>query len=265
MSGFYVGVDGKARKIKGGYIGIDGVARKIKKGYIGVDGVARLCWIDNPFDPVFANNTWEEIAIACQTGNVPDSWAVGDQKTMTINGANYTIDIIGKYHDDYADGSGKAPLTFQLHDCYNTIYKMNSSGTNSGGWTNCAMRTSNLASFVTLMPTEVQNGIKEVNKLTSAGYASTTINTTADKLFLLSEIEVFGKLKCTCEGEGTQYAYYAAGNSACKTLNGIANVWWTRSPYATNTIQFAVVKSDGTASDSSNANTARGLAFAFCF
>lgn len=45
MSGFYIGVDGKARKVKGGYIGIDGVARKIKKGYIGdANGVARLCY-----------------------------------------------------------------------------------------------------------------------------------------------------------------------------------------------------------------------------
>jgi hypothetical protein len=45
MSGAYIGVDDKARKIKGGYIGIDGKARKIKKGYIGdANGVARLCY-----------------------------------------------------------------------------------------------------------------------------------------------------------------------------------------------------------------------------
>ena len=40
----YIGVDGKARKIKKGYIGIGGKARKIKKAYIGVGGVARPCW-----------------------------------------------------------------------------------------------------------------------------------------------------------------------------------------------------------------------------
>lgn len=45
MSGVYIGVGGKARKVKGGYIGIDGKARKIKKGYIGDEnGVARLAW-----------------------------------------------------------------------------------------------------------------------------------------------------------------------------------------------------------------------------
>lgn len=47
MSGVYIGVDGKARKVKGGYIGVDGKARKIKKCYIGDEnGVARLCWSD---------------------------------------------------------------------------------------------------------------------------------------------------------------------------------------------------------------------------
>lgn len=47
MSGFYIGIDGKARKVKGAYVGVDGVARKIKKGYIGDEnGVARLCWSD---------------------------------------------------------------------------------------------------------------------------------------------------------------------------------------------------------------------------
>ena len=42
--GAYIGVDGKARKIKKGYIGVDGKARKIKKAYIGIGGVARPCW-----------------------------------------------------------------------------------------------------------------------------------------------------------------------------------------------------------------------------
>lgn len=42
--GCYIGVDGKARKVKKGYVGVGGVARKIKKAYIGVGGVARPCW-----------------------------------------------------------------------------------------------------------------------------------------------------------------------------------------------------------------------------
>lgn len=42
--GAYIGVDGKARKVKKIYIGVNNVAKKVKKAYIGVDGKARLCY-----------------------------------------------------------------------------------------------------------------------------------------------------------------------------------------------------------------------------
>ena len=85
----------------------------------------------------FADNDWASIIAACHSGSVPSTWVVGNSKTMTINGASYQVDIIGKNHDDYADGSGKAPLTFQMHTCYATEYKMNNSGSNTGGWADC--------------------------------------------------------------------------------------------------------------------------------
>ena len=116
-------------------------------------------------DDNFANSSWEAIIAACQSGNVPDTWAVGDSKMMTIGDTNYQIDIIGKNHDTYTAG-GTAPLTFQMHDCYGTGYKMNGSNTNSGGWTSCAMRSTHLPAILALMPADVQNGIREVNKLT---------------------------------------------------------------------------------------------------
>ena len=212
----------------------------------------------------FADNTWAQIIDACHKNKVPDTWAVGNSKTMLINGTEYQIDIIGKGHDDYADGSGKAPLTFQLHDCYGETKNMNSSNTNSGGWTSCAMRSTHLPAILALMPTEVQNGIREVNKLTSAGSQSATINTTADKLFLLSEIEIFGSVSYSKSGEGTQYDYYKAGNSKVKKYNGSAGSWWERSPYGSNSTFFCCVGSDGSA-HYPYASYALGVAFGFCF
>ena len=41
----YIGVGGKARKIKTAYIGVDGKARKVKKIYVGVGGKAKLCYM----------------------------------------------------------------------------------------------------------------------------------------------------------------------------------------------------------------------------
>ena len=215
------------------------------------------------FDAIFANNSWEEIIAACQSGNVPDSWAVGDSKMMTIDGADYQIDIIGKNHDTYTAG-GTAPLTFQMHDCYTTVYAMNSQSTNSGGWTDSKMRRAILPDILALMPSEVQAGIREVNKLTSAGSHSSTINTTADKLFLLSEIEIFGSVDYSVEGEGSQYAYYSAGNSKVKNRNGRAYYWWERSPYSGNTRGFCYVNKNGV-SYYQNAGETDGVAFGSCF
>ena len=216
------------------------------------------------FDPVFANNSWSDIIAACESGSVPETWVVGNSKAMTINGKDYQIDIIGKNHDDYADGSGKAPLTFQMHDCYDNIYGMNSTNTNVGGWTDCAMRTTRLPAIFALMPSDVQNGIKEVNKLTTAGNKSSVVNTTADKLFLLSEIEVFGTVSLSLPGEGKQYDYYAAGNSKVKKRGTAANAWCERSPHKNTTGYYCNVTAAGV-TNYSVAVALLGVAFAFCF
>ena len=211
----------------------------------------------------FADNTWESIIAACQIGSVPDTWVVGDSKTMSIGRVDYQFDIVGKNHDTYTAG-GIAPLTFGLHDCYGTKYSMNDSDTNSTGWNRSKMRRTHLPAILALMPTEVQNGIREVNKLTSAGSQSATINTTADKLFLLSEIEIFGSVSYSKSGEGTQYDYYKAGNSKVKKFNGSATTWWERSPYGSNAARFCCVISNGNAA-CDIASGAYGVAFGFCF
>lgn len=212
----------------------------------------------------FADATWEQIIAACQSGNVPASWVVGNYKNMTINGKAYRIDIIGKNHDDYADGSGKAPLTFQMHDCYDDQKQMNSSNTNNGGWNSCAMRSTHLPTILNLMPAEVKAAIREVQKKTSAGNQSSNIQTTNDKLFLLSEIEIFGSTPYSFAGEGTQYAYYQAGNRKVKKRNGRAYWWWERSPGSRNSTNFCVVDVGGYASWN-GASTSGGVAFGFCF
>lgn len=256
-------INGTAYEVKGGKCLVNGTVYSIKKGRTLIGGTGYDITFAPSYDPVFANNTWEQIIAACHNNEVPDTWKVEDQKPMTINGMDYQIDIIGKNHDTYTAG-GKAPLTFQLHDCYGETKNMNSSNTNNGGWTSCAMRQTHLPAILSQMPTEVQNGIREVNKLTSAGNQSATINTTADKLFLLSEIEIFGSVSYSKSGEGTQYDYYKAGNSKVKNYNGGAYYWWERSPYGSDSARFCLVGSRGSA-DYSIARNAMGVAFGFCF
>lgn len=254
-------VNGTVYTVKGGKCLVNGTVYSIKKGRTLIDGTGYDITFKPSYDPVFANNTWEQIIEACHNNEVPETWKVTDQKSMTIGGEDYLIDIIGKNHDDYADGSGKAPLTFQLHDCYKLKKAMQKTTTNSKGWSRCDMRETDLPIILKQMPTEVQSGIREVNKLTSESY---TIVTTADKLFLLSEIEIFGSDENSGKGEGTQYDYYKAGNSKVKNCIDSAIEWWERSPYNGNNRFYCCVNYKG-ASISRVANAVSGVPFAFCF
>lgn len=253
-------IGGTGYTVTGGTDLIDGTARSRTAGRTLVDGTAYAIGFGG-LDADFSKNSWRTIIAACQNKQVPDTWNVGDSCMMAFGKKNYQIDIIGKNHDDYSDGSGKAPLTFQLHDCYKLKKAMHNTTTNSKGWSRCDMRETNLPIILKQMPTEVQSGIREVNKLTSE---SRTIVTTADKLFLLSEIEIFGSDKNSGKGEGTQYNYYRAGNSKVKNYIDSAIEWWERSPYNGNTRFYCCVNYEG-ASMSRSANVVSGVPFAFCF
>lgn len=205
---------------------------------------------------------WSTIDFISQSGNAASIWSVGDKKTINIDGTNYQFQIIGFNHDTKTAG-GTAGITFQMVDCMNTTAKMNSSKTNSGGWTSCAMRTSVLNSIFSSLPADLQTAIKAVNKLTSAGSQSATINTTSDKLFLLSEVEIFGSTVYSKSGEGSQYAYYKAGNSKVKKVNGSASHWWERSPKGSDSTDFCFVLVGGD-TNYSYADYSGGVSFGFC-
>lgn len=210
---------------------------------------------------------WDVVASCAKKGVAKYLWNIGDKKTLTVDGVTYTAVIIGFDHDNVANagsyGRSKAGITWQLLDCLNTTYQMNSSNTNNGGWTSCAMRTSTMATLLGKLPTALKNNIVPVTKLTSAGNQSTQINSTTDSLFLLSEIEIFGATQYSKAGEGVQYEYYVAGNPTVKKVNGSASSWWERSPYGSGTTYFCIVDSTGSAGYNSASNT-RGVAFGFC-
>ena len=211
-------------------------------------------------DPVFGNNSWAAIIKACQEKQVPNTWNVGDRCNMTINNSTYAIDIIGKNHDDYADGSGKAPLTFQMHTTYATQYKMNNNDSNSGGWAGCLLRgNGGFKTIKSKMPAEVVAALKAVTKKTTAGGASSAIDTTEDTLFLLSEIEVQGTRTHSYAGEGTQYAYYQTAANRKKN-----RTWYLRSPRISSTTCFCRTGWSGEA-DWSVASEVDGIAAAWCF
>ena len=211
--------------------------------------------------------SWSQVVAISKMGLASTLFHIGDEKTLTVNGVSYTAVIIGFDHDTPVDtatyGRDKAGITWQLKNCLNTTYKMNSSNTNSGGWTSCAMRTSTMATLLSQLASDLKNAIVKVKKLSSAGNQSTAINTTEDSLFLLSEVEIFGSTTYSKSGEGSQYAYYKAGNSKVKKVNGSDSDWWERSPYGAHSASFCNVNDFGDA-DNYTASMSIGVAFGFC-
>ncbi len=205
-------------------------------------------------------------------GSVHRKVSVGDQVTLSLNGTDYAFDIIGFNHDTLTDtvaygeetATGKAGITFQMHDLFATSYSMNSSNTNSGGWKSSDMRTSTMATMKGYLPTEWQTVIKPVNKASGTGGGSTSgTEIVSDSCFLLAEIEIFGSTTNSVSGEGTQYAYYKAGNSKVKNESGSAYYWWERSPRSGTSSGFCRVSSSGNAT-SAGAGSSFGVAFGFC-
>lgn len=210
--------------------------------------------------------SWDNIAAVSKFGQAPNYWNVGDKKNITVNGVTYAAQIIGFDHDTLttADGSRtKAGITFQLVDCLNTTYSMNGSNTNVNGWRGSTMRTSTMATLLNQLSSDLKSVLKFVNKVTSVGNNNSGLETTSDKLFLLSEIEVFGATQYSYAGEGKQYEYYTAGNSTIKKVNGSAGYWWERSPYSGSTNFFCYVFSDGGA-NFYFAGSSSGVSFGFC-
>lgn len=181
--------------------------------------------------------------------------SVANQVTIALNGTNYAFDVIGFNHDDLTDASaygattktGKAGITFQMHDLFATTYVMNSSNTNRGGWKSSEMRTSTMATMKGYLPAAWQTAIKTVNKKSGLGGGSTSGTETAlDNCFLLAEIEIFGSTTHSVSGEGTQYVYYKAGGEKVKNRSGSATRWWERSPFYGNDAFSAMSLTTGT-------------------
>ena len=200
---------------------------------------------------------------------------------------SYQFTIIGHEHDNLkttsSGGKTKALLTLQTDRIlyknttdatYSSNYPavadeggyMEPTNTNVNGWKNCPRRTWCNDVFLAALPAAIKSLVKTVNKLTSAGNQSATIDTTEDDVFLLSEIEIFGTVTNSKAGEGSQYEYYQTASNICKkpSYTSYASAsWWERSPCASNATYFCNVNVNG-ATDYDNASSAYGLAPAFC-
>ena len=121
----------------------------------------------------------------------------GTEFSMKLtNGDILKYRIIGINHDDLADGSGKAGLTFLTTSPTISSYMCyKGSKSNAGGWEFSDLRAKmNSGEIWNLMPSDFQSKVKAVRKLTNnvgGGDENrrAAVTPTSDKLFLLSYSE----------------------------------------------------------------------------
>ena len=193
------------------------------------------------------------------------------------DGKTLTYRIIGINHDDLADGTSKAGLTF-LTTSTGISSRMNSSDTNAGGWEKSELRAKmNSGEIWNLMPSDFQSKVKPVRKLTNnvnGTDKNAAVAATTDKLFLLSYSEIVETPYSGWSGyswignEGTQYEAFKgkvtnnySGNDCLK----IGDSWWERSVSPSNSAYFLSVSRGGGPSSGSNATYSYCVCPAFSF
>ena len=158
------------------------------------------------------------------------------------NGKTMLYCIIGINHDELADGSGKAGLTFlTVHTDGNGMRsrglgsaRLNTTNTNAGGWEQSELRQKmNSGEIWNLLPAAFQSKVKPVIKLTNNvdGLSKDApVTATVDKLFLLSRSEITE----TLNNKWSDYAWIGTEGVQYEGLKGSVNgdkvMWtWTRS------------------------------------
>lgn len=253
---------------------------------------------NNDWDTISEVSSAGEAANYWSVGDRKQVTLNGTVGSCTFSNYSTYAFIIGFNHNSSREGSNK--IHFQLaktalsggtdicftDSSYNSsgssaAFRMNTSNTNSGGWEDSYMRnsicgtskTSTSGRFMGAIPSALRNALKSVTKYTdntgNASTSSSAVTATTDYIFLLSEYEVFGSCSIANSNEASrqqQYAYYSAGNSKVKyqhTSTSSTAYWWLRSAYRYNSINFAIVYTDGGVING-NAHASLGVAPGFC-
>lgn len=203
----------------------------------------------------------------------------GTKWSITLtNGKTLEYKIIGINHDDLADGSGKAGLTF-LTTSTTIRSRMNATHDNAGGWEQSELRAKmNSGEIWNLIPSDFQSKVKAVKKLSnnvggSNENKNAAVTSTSDKLFLLSYSEIvstsyWASVYPWTSSEGTQYEAFqdkVTENYSGSNCLKIGSYWWERSVCPYNSGDFLYVYTSGSPSYCNYATGSCCVCPAWCF
>lgn len=190
------------------------------------------------FSATLDDLSWAEIDEISTAGVANKLFSVGDTKDVSVSRETLTFEIVGFNHDDLSDGSGKAKITFGMKNLKRDVGNYVQSSNND------ILNTT----FYNGMPSDLKSVIKSVNKTIGARKNGTSQRTESLKIWLFSEIEVFGKTTSSSQGEGYKYEVFTTNSSRVKKLSngdGNASDWWLRSPYYYNNTGYCYCVSLG--------------------
>ncbi len=209
--------------------------------------------------------TWEEIKDTIHEGFADKAFAIGDTKSITLTtGEKAEVVIIGFEHDTISALNQKAGITFAFKNILDGWFEINETDTSDGGWAKSKMRNAYMQRVFAVLPKDLQDLIVTVDKVTGVGGGKNETETTKDRLFLLSQREVFGNSEDVADFEGKQYPYFEKEeNRIAYRNNKNTSWWWLRSPLVADSRSFCDVNGDGNA-DSYWATYSDGVRPAFC-
>lgn len=206
----------------------------ISKAYVGSTKVYEAV----SYDPVFANNTWEQIKQACKSGNIPSTWAVGDTKTVVIDEYNsITVRLVDKTEGRYvydSDGS-YTHATFACEYAYTMTSK-----TTQTYYKDTTLVTTTAVNFVNLLnrsTCDLYNMLEDIRiKCLDTTSPTGTSENFVCKVFHPSIAETTSTTNGLSETESFKTGsnlgrleYFTTSGNLVYSPSGSAIPWWTRS------------------------------------
>lgn len=181
------------------------------------------------------------------------------------------VEIIAHNHDNLADNSGKATLTFFCKDLPQILQRMNVSTGSVSGYKDSSMREFANGELLDALPNELKSIIKPVLKISDDGSQNKKLITTTDSCWLASYDEVgFINGSSNLSGQGELYSDVFSDDKDSREKYIVDNTdtggWWLRSSvYFTNSnsTMFWRVQKTGAAYTEIQTNQFY-VAFGFC-
>lgn len=197
--------------------------------------------------------------------DLKDYWAVGQERTVNLSAMAATG--VGETHaaqsatlvlmdstctgftlaTTTSGGKTKPDFIVGLKNCLLELGYMNSSNTNTNGWSGCARRTWCNNVFRQSIPSSLRGIFKQFKwKQGKGGGVSSGILETTDYFGLAPAKAVFGNASYSFSDEAALYAqwdWYKTSTNRIKKKsdNGSDSIWWECSPISNNSTHFCYI------------------------